>query len=99
MEGEKDCMMSFKSPYIMQLLGFEEDDKFKYMICEYCNGGDLLNYQAKQPNKVFTFDKAVEILAEIIKGLELLHKTDYVHRDIKPQNILIKFEEENKPVF
>ena len=74
----------------MEILGFKEDAKFKYMICEYCNGGNLLDLQEKQPNNVFTFDKAVEILTEIIKGLKLLHEIGYVHRDIKPQNILIK---------
>lgn len=51
-------MMSVKSPYVMELLGFEEDDKYLYFICEYCDGGDLLNYQAKQPNKVFTLKRA-----------------------------------------
>ena len=51
-------MMSFKSQYIMQLMAFEEDEKFKYMVCEYCNGGDLLNHQAKQPNKIYKLDQA-----------------------------------------
>lgn len=98
LDGEKECMMSFKSQYIMRLIDFSEDEKFMYMICEYCNGGDLLNHQAKQPNKIFSLERATEILAEIIKGLELLHQTGYIHRDIKPQNILIKYEEPEKPV-
>ena len=46
-------MMSVKSPYVMELYAFEEDDNYKYFICEYCDGGDLLNFQAKQVNKVF----------------------------------------------
>lgn len=51
--------------------------------------GDLLNLQAKQPNKVFELKKATYILSEVIKGLEELHGKKYLHRDIKPQNILI----------
>ena len=74
----------------MELLGFEEDDNFLYFICEYCDGGDLLNYQAKQPNKVFTIKRAAEIMSEVIKGLELLHHLGYLHRDIKSQNIILK---------
>ena len=58
LEGEKECMMSVKSQYVMELFGFEEDDNYQYFICEYCDGGDLLNYQAKQPNKVFTLKNA-----------------------------------------
>lgn len=90
LEGEKDVMMSVKSKYIMELYAFEEDDNYKYFICEYCDGGDLLNYQAKQPNKAFDLKLATQILSEVIKGLELLHAKGYLHRDIKPQNILLK---------
>ena len=59
LEGEKECMMSVKSPYVMEFYGFEEDEEYIYFICEYCDGGDLLNFQAKQPNKVFALKKAI----------------------------------------
>lgn len=62
-------MKSVKSPYIMELLSVEEDENFKYFVCEYCDGGDLLNYQAKQEKKVFTMKNATKILAEVILGL------------------------------
>ena len=62
------------------------------MLCEYCDGGDLLNLQAKQPGQIFTLERTTEILSHVIHGLELLHKEDYLHRDIKSQNILIKAE-------
>ena len=74
----------------MKMENVEEDDTYKYLICEYCNGGDLFNYQAKKKERVFTLDEAVNILADIIYGLELLHNEGYLHRDIKSQNILIK---------
>jgi hypothetical protein len=38
----------------MKLYSTEEDKSFKYMVCEYCDGGDLITVQSKQPNKVFT---------------------------------------------
>jgi serine/threonine protein kinase len=53
----------------MELLSVEEDENFKYFVCEYCDGGDLLNYQAKQEKKVFTMKNATKILAEVILGL------------------------------
>jgi serine/threonine protein kinase len=49
-----------------------------------------LNYQAKQTDRVFKLDKAMQVSAEIIKGLYELHKKGYLHRDIKSQNILVK---------
>ncbi len=42
------------SPYVMKLYSTDEDKQFKYMICEYCNGGDIITVQSKQTNKVFT---------------------------------------------
>lgn len=63
LEGEKEVMMSVKSQYIMELYAFEEDDNYMYFICEYCNGGDLLGYQAKQPGKVFDLNSAKLILS------------------------------------
>jgi hypothetical protein len=46
------------SPYVMKLHATDEDKKYKYMICEYCEGGDIITVQSKQPNKVFTLQKA-----------------------------------------
>ena len=51
-----------------------------------------MNYQAKLKDKVFPMDKATEVLAEVILGLETLHAEGYLHRDIKSQNVLIKNE-------
>lgn len=85
--------MSVKSKYVMQLIDVNEDQNYFYFICEYCDGGDLLNYQAKQPQKVFTVKDSAKILSEVIHGLFLLHSMDYLHRDIKPQNILLKKDE------
>lgn len=59
-------------------------------MCEYCDGGDIISVQAKQPNKVFPLSKAIEILSFVIRGLECLHDSGYIHRDIKAENILMK---------
>lgn len=83
-------MRTMKSPYITKLFDVEEDDNFIYLVLEYCDGGDLVNYQAKLKDKVFTIDRATEVLAEVIIGLETLHKEGYLHRDIKSQNVLVK---------
>jgi len=68
------------------------------MLLEYCNGGDLLNMQASQPNRVFSLESATEYLSQVILGLEVLHKKGYLHRDIKPQNVLVKNEGNTKVV-
>lgn len=62
-------MRSMNSPYIIKIFDVEEDASFIYLVLEYCDGGDLVNYQAKLNNKVFSIDKATEVLAEVIIGL------------------------------
>ena len=61
------------SRYIIRLEDVQEDESFIYLVLEYCDGGDLVNYQAKLKDKVFSLDKATEVLAEVILGLETLH--------------------------
>jgi serine/threonine protein kinase len=41
-------------------------------------------------DRVFPLEIAVEVLADVIRGLEYLHGKSYLHRDIKTQNILVK---------
>jgi serine/threonine protein kinase len=85
-------MKTMKSPYIINLYDVEEDENNIYLLLEYCDGGDLINYQAKLKDRVFTLEKATEVLSEVIIGLEQLHQEGYLHRDIKSQNVLIKTE-------
>jgi len=46
------------SPYIIKLYEVSEDKDSIYLLLEYCDGGDLINYQAKLKDRVFTIDKA-----------------------------------------
>tara|TARA_B110000971_G_scaffold48732_1_gene48790 strand:+ start:1949 stop:3055 length:1107 start_codon:yes stop_codon:yes gene_type:complete len=55
-----------------------------YFILEYCEGGDLNDYISSGDTE---FDN--KYYYEILEALEYLYKNDILHRDIKPQNILI----------
>jgi serine/threonine kinase 38 len=54
---------------------------------EYLIGGDLMNVLMKK--EVLTESEAQFYMAEMILALESLHKMNYIHRDLKPDNILI----------
>jgi serine/threonine protein kinase len=40
---------------------------------EYCDMGNLLTYQSKLPGKTFSLPQATQIIAEVMKGLKLIH--------------------------
>eukprot|EP01102_Stenamoeba_stenopodia_P001732 TRINITY_DN11577_c0_g1_i1.p1 TRINITY_DN11577_c0_g1~~TRINITY_DN11577_c0_g1_i1.p1 ORF type:complete len:544 (-),score=97.72 TRINITY_DN11577_c0_g1_i1:149-1567(-) len=59
-----------------------------YVIMEFCIAGSALDYQ-KIINRPFTEHEVSAFFTEVIKGLTYLHKNHFIHRDLKPQNILV----------
>ena len=90
LDGEIRCMRQINSKYVVKMFDQEEDENYIYLVCEYCEGGDLFNYQASKSGRRFKLEEAALILSHVIRGLEDLHKKKYLHRDIKSQNILVK---------
>lgn len=55
--------------------------------------GNLLTYQSKLRTRTFSLKESLDILVEIMKGLKYIHDHNYIHRDIKSENVLIKSTE------
>lgn len=84
---EQLFLAKVKSPWIVELkCSFEEGDHL-YLVMDYCPGGDLMNLLIAKD--IFTESEARFYIAEIILAVEQVHKLDCIHRDIKPDNILI----------
>lgn len=66
-----------------------QDEDHLYLVMEYASGGDLYSVLDRKENLILTEDEARFYIAEIILAVDSLHQLGYVHRDIKPQNILI----------
>lgn len=65
---------------------------FIIIVMEYCEQGNLLTYQAKLPGKVFPLKHSIKVLVEVMKGLKCIHEKNFIHRDIKSENVLLKKE-------
>lgn len=61
-----------------------------YIVTEYCNAGSLDAFIAKSKNAIVHSENDIKVLARQLRdGLEYLLKNNILHRDIKPQNILL----------
>ena len=85
--NEQLFMSRVKSPWIVELKASFQEDDFLYLIMEYLPGGDFMNLLIKKD--ILTEQEARFYIAELILAIESIHKLDCIHRDIKPDNILI----------
>ncbi|CAD8112687.1 unnamed protein product [Paramecium primaurelia] len=57
------------------------------LVMEYMEGGSLKNYMNENPN--LNEEQCIQIMKSILSGLTYLHQHNVIHRDIKPDNILL----------
>ena len=85
--NEQLVMSKIKSPWIVELKASFQEDDYLFLIMEFLPGGDLMTLLIERDT--FTEEEAKFYIAELICCLESIHKLDCIHRDIKPDNILI----------
>jgi serine/threonine protein kinase len=64
---------------------------FHYLVLEYLSGGDLAKLCREEP---LTLERALKYLQQICAGLAHAHACGVIHRDIKPQNLLLTTDRE-----
>lgn len=64
-----------------------QDPENLYLVMEYLPGGDLMNLLIKKD--IFSHEEAQFYTAEILLALDSVHKMKYIHRDLKPDNVLL----------
>ncbi|KAJ3071770.1 Serine/threonine-protein kinase [Podochytrium sp. JEL0797] len=87
-KAERDLLAeSAHTPWVVQLFYSFQDPLYLYLIMEFLPGGDLMSMLIKYD--VFPEDVARFYVAECIEALEAVHAMGFVHRDLKPDNLLI----------
>ncbi|XP_012589214.1 PREDICTED: myotonin-protein kinase isoform X3 [Condylura cristata] len=85
---ERDVLVNGDRRWITQLHFAFQDENYLYLVMEYCVGGDLLTLLSKFGERI-PAEMARFYLAEIVLAIDSVHRLGYVHRDIKPDNILL----------
>jgi len=78
---------SLSNPNIVEVYDVGEDDGEYYIVMEYIEGKHLKNLIKKRGK--LTVSEAVDIVMQITDGLSVAHDSYIIHRDIKPQNIMV----------
>ena len=85
-------------PNIIKLYDIKQTLNNYYLVFDYCNGGGLSNcldkYKMKHNNKPFPEKIVQHFMRQIIAGIQYIHHKKILHRDIKLDNILVKFDNE-----
>ena len=76
------------SPYIVNVYDWGHDGEIQYIVMEYVRGSDLKSIiEERGP---LTPRQAAKVGAQVCEALAAAHHQDIIHRDIKPQNIMIQ---------
>ena len=92
---EQYIMNKISHPNIVTLYKTFEDEKYSYFVSEFIDGINLdkyiKNFHINNPNKHIEQHLVINIFQQILSGLQYLHNNHIIHRDIKPDNILIDY--------
>ena len=85
--NEQIIMSKASTPWIVELKASFQEGDYLYLVMEYLPGGDLMNLLIEKD--ILTEKEAKFYISELILAIESIHNLDCIHRDIKPDNILI----------
>jgi len=89
---EARTLATFRHRHIVRVARFFEANKTAYMVLEYERGESLKSWRKKSGDHVDE-KTIVALLAPLLDGLEVVHASGYLHRDIKPDNIYVRDED------
>ena len=88
---EARTLARFDHPHLNKVHRFFESNGTAYMVLEYIQGETLADRLSREPH--LEEDALQRLLDEVLSGLAVMHEAGYVHRDIKPDNLMLREED------
>lgn len=86
-QREANAASSLRHPNIVEMYDVGEDDGKYFIVMEYVNGKTLKSLIKKRG--ALTLPEVIDIMLQLTSGIACAHDSYIIHRDIKPQNVLI----------
>ncbi|XP_068654721.1 uncharacterized protein [Aristolochia californica] len=86
-KAERNLLAEVDSNCIVKLFFSFQDDEYLYLIMEYLPGGDMMTLLMRKDT--LTEDESRFYVGQTVLAIESIHKHNYIHRDIKPDNLLL----------
>ena len=93
---EIKILKKVRHPNVIQLYEIIETETELFLIMEFCQNGELFDYIVSHQR--LHEKAAVRLYAQLISGIEYIHKSGICHRDLKPENLLLDFDKTLKIV-
>ena len=96
-QRETEILKNINHKNIVKFYGFFEDNNIYYLVFEFAQNGSLNDYIDKYKSKFYCNQEVtplnenfvIRIFKDVLDGLKYLHSNNILHRDIKPDNILL----------
>jgi len=89
---EAAIMVKLNHKNIVRVYDFHHTGGMKYIDMEYVEGKSLADLKLEKPGKKFTEKETKLYALQIAEGLSYAHRKKVIHKDIKPQNIMLTKE-------
>merc|ERR1719427_1839082 len=86
-KAERDLLSAADNPWLVRLVYSFQDDKYLYLVMEYCGGGDLMTILMRED--ILSEKQTRFYMSELACAIHSVHELKFVHRDLKPDNVLI----------
>eukprot|EP00928_Gymnodinium_smaydae_P018194 TRINITY_DN16927_c0_g1_i1.p1 TRINITY_DN16927_c0_g1~~TRINITY_DN16927_c0_g1_i1.p1 ORF type:complete len:496 (-),score=110.06 TRINITY_DN16927_c0_g1_i1:37-1524(-) len=85
--AERDLLAEAHSRWFVELFATFQDENHVYMVMEFLQGGDLIGHLMNKGR--FTMKETQFYMAELLEALSTVHSHGFVHRDVKPDNMVL----------